>query len=197
MSKKNPGGTGSDYFDYRYGVGDAKDLMDRYGVAGAKSVKPENRGVGGNEHRTVDQVKQDIAGAMMNDYDTRRTMEAAAMAGNKDARRFAKKGFKPGNIYDAHSTMGNLEKEYGKEYGADLTFAAVNADRDALTNKFTAMSAEDQEKAASNSADNGGITEPSPEIQTAKKRVAAYQASNGMTEPGPYGSFAERSTEFF
>ena len=194
---KNPGGTGSDYFDYRYGVGDAKEMMDRYGVAGARSVKPENRGVGGNNNRSVDQVKQEIAGAMTNSYDTRRTMEAAALAGNEDASKYANKGFKAGNIYAAHSTMGDLEKKYGKEYGAGLTFAAVNADRDALTNKFTAMSAEDQKKAATDSANDGGITEPSPEIQAAKKRVAAYQASNGMTEPGPYGSFAERSTKYF
>ena len=31
---KNKGGTGSDFFDYRYGVGEAKHMMDRYGVKG-------------------------------------------------------------------------------------------------------------------------------------------------------------------
>ena len=34
--KKNKGGTGSEYFDYRYGVGEAKHMMKRYGVEGAE-----------------------------------------------------------------------------------------------------------------------------------------------------------------
>ena len=43
---------------------------------------------------------------MMNDYDYRRSMEAAAMAGNKDAKKFAKKGLKKvAMIYDAATTM--------------------------------------------------------------------------------------------
>ena len=45
----------------------------------------------GGTQRSVDDVKKDIADAMMNDYDTRRSMEAAAMAGNKDAKKYAKK----------------------------------------------------------------------------------------------------------
>ena len=47
---------------------------------------------------------------MMNDYDTRRSMEAAAMAGEKDAKKFAKKGFKSGNIYEAYDVMRDLKK---------------------------------------------------------------------------------------
>ena len=190
---KNPGGTGSDYFDYRYGVGDAKEMMDRYGVAGAKSVKPENRGIGGNEHRTVDDVKQDIAGAMTSSYDTRRSMEAAALLGNKDAQKYAKKGFDADNIYGAHETMGGLEKKYGQDYGAGLTHALVSADRDALTSKFKAMSAEDQQASAAVTPEETNVA-PSQEVQEAKKRVAAYQASNRGTNPSPY---AERSASFF
>ena len=34
--KKNKGGTGSEYFDYRYGVGEAKSMMKRYGIEGAE-----------------------------------------------------------------------------------------------------------------------------------------------------------------
>lgn len=195
MGRPKPG---EGYVEYRYGVGVEGEMMNRYGVARAKSVKPENRGIGGNYNRTVDDVKKDIAGAMKNSYDTRRSMEAAALLGNKDAKKYAKKGFNADNIYGAHETIGSLEKEYGKDYGAGLTHAIVNSDRSALTKKFKAMSAEDQQASASITPDDNDSTAgPSPEIQEAKKRVAAYQASNGMTEPGPYGSFAERSTKFF
>ena len=134
--KKNKGGTGSEYFDYAYGVGEAKSMMKRYGIEGASMGNPR---MGGTQ-RSVDDVKKDIADAMMNDYDTRRTMEAAAMSGNKDAKKYAKKGFKAGNIQDAYGVMRDLKKEYvggggmdGAKNRAGLTYAAVKADREAQT----------------------------------------------------------------
>ena len=139
--KKNRGGTGSEFFDYQYGVGEAKHMMERYGIEGARSVKPDMRGPGDqNSNRSVKDVKKDIANAMMNDYDTRRTLEAAAMAGNKDAKRYAKKGIKGKNIQDAYGVMRDLKKEYvggggmgGAKNRAGLTYAAVKADREAQT----------------------------------------------------------------
>ena len=131
--KKNKGGTGSEYFDYRYGVGEAKSMMKRYGVEGASMGNPR---MGGTQ-RSVDDVKEDLAKAMMNDYDTRRSMEAAAMAGNKDAKKYAKKGIKAGNIQDAYGVMRDLKKEYvggggmdGAKNRAGLTQALVKADRE-------------------------------------------------------------------
>ena len=70
--KKNRGGTGSEYFDYRYGVGEAKHMMDRYGVKGARSIKPDNIGATPDSYnRSADDVKKTLL-TMMNDYDTRR-----------------------------------------------------------------------------------------------------------------------------
>ena len=147
--KKNPGGTGSDYFDYAYGVGEAKSLMKRYGVEGASMGNPRM----GGKQRSVKDVKKDIASAMMNDYDTRRSMEAAALMGNKDAKKFAKKGFKAGNIYDAYGTMRDLKKEYvggggmdGAENIAGLTHALVSKDRDQLLEKLADNKPKQEEK---------------------------------------------------
>ena len=64
------------------------------------------------QNRSQKDVDRDIAKAMMNDYDTRRGMEAAAMAGDKDAKKFAKKGFKAGNIYSAWDKLSALKKEH-------------------------------------------------------------------------------------
>ena len=123
--------------DYYLGSGKIGDMLDRYGVQGAKSVRPEQRGVGGHEQRDQKTVDKELAEAMMNDYDTRRSMEAAAMAGEKDAKKFAKKGFKSGNIYEAYDVMRDLKKEYvggggmrGAKNEAGLTYALVNADRE-------------------------------------------------------------------
>ena len=125
------------------GSKEAKELLERYKVKGSSShygTKPSARNL--PEHfRDNDVVKRELNEAMMNDYDTRRTIEAAAMAGNKDAKKFAKKGIdgKKGML-GAWDLMKDLKKEYvggggmnGAENAASLTYAAVKADRDAQT----------------------------------------------------------------
>ena len=58
------------------------------------------------------------------------------MAGNKDAKKYAKKGFKAGGIQDAYGVMRDLKKEYvggggmgGAKNRASLTYAMVKEDR--------------------------------------------------------------------
>ena len=154
-----------------------------------------------SKSRTVDEVKKDIAKAMMNDYDTRRTMEAAAMAGNKDAKKYAKKGFDADNIQDAYGVMRDLKKEYvggggmdGAENRASLTHALVNADRDALNasidDRFAAMSVAQQRRRTKGFTYEGPDKEISPEMQEAKEKVAAYEAQGGQGAPPPYGGSA-------
>ena len=135
--KKNKGGTGSEYFDYAYGVGEAGHLMKRYDVEGAASYHPDGRSMGKTGMRSDKDVKKEIAEKMMNDYDTRRSLEAAAMAGDKDAKKFAKKGIKGKNIQEAYGVLRDLKKEYvggggmdGAKNRAGLTHALVEADRE-------------------------------------------------------------------
>ena len=185
-NKKNPGGTGSDYFDYAYGVGEAKSLMKRYGVEGVRSVKPDNIGATPDSYnRSVKDVKKDIASAMMNDYDTRRSMEAAALMGNKDAKKFAKKGFKAGNIYDAYGTMRDLKKEYvggggmdGPKNRAGLTQALVQADRDAFSSdidsRIEAANRAAQFEANQPERDTESEYEFSEELATARGTIDAF-----------------------
>ena len=138
MGKKNKK---SNSFDYAYGSGKIGKMMDRYDVEGTRSVRPDMRGPGDQaSNRTKEDVDKDIAKAMMNDYDTRRAMEAAAMAGDKKAKKFAKKGFKAGSIYEGYGALEHLKKKYvggggmdGAKNRAGLSFAAVKADREAQT----------------------------------------------------------------
>ena len=135
MGKKNKGS----YMDYYLGTGKVGKMMDRYGVEGVKMGRPS----AGGEQRSQKDVEKDIAAAMMNDYDTRRTLEAAALAGNKDAKKYAKKGIKSGKVEDAYRTMEKLKKEYvggggmrGAKNEAGLTWAAVKDDRSKLTDSL-------------------------------------------------------------
>ena len=143
MGKKNKKAR-SNSFDYRYGTGDVGELMKRYDIEGTASYHPDMRGPGsGNENRDKEDVERDIAKAMMNDYDTRRGMEAAAMAGNKDARKFAKKGFKRGNVFEGYDVLKKLKKEHvggggmnGAKNIAGLTHALVKHDREKQTEDY-------------------------------------------------------------
>ena len=121
--------------EYYLGTGEIGDMMDRYGIEGVKMGRLE----AGGEQRSIEDVNKYIANAMMNDYDTRRAMEAAAMAGDKDAAKFAKKGFKGGNIYSAYDKMKQLKKEYvggggmrGAKNEAGLTHNRSKADRERM-----------------------------------------------------------------
>lgn len=187
--KKNKGGTGSEYFDYAYGVGEAKSMMKRYGIEGASYGNPRM----GGKQRSVDDVKKDIASAMMNDYDTRRTMEAAAMAGNKDAKKYAKKGFKAGNIQDAYGVMRDLKKEYvggggmdGAKNRAGLTYAMVKEDRrvhnEDIDKRIAANTPELPEEDPDKGFTDPQKTEVSEELSQAKERAANFEA--GMSVYG-------------
>ena len=122
-----------------------KEMLDRYGVDGSRSVKPENRGVApeGRDHREYDEVKADLQKAMMNDYDTRRGMEAAALSGDNKARKFAEGGISEGNMYRAYDHLKDLKKEHvgggsmiGPENEAGLTMALVDHEREKQTEGY-------------------------------------------------------------
>ena len=179
-------------FEYYTKSGKIGNLMDRFGVEGTKMNHPDGRSNGEIGHRSREDVDKDIAKAMMNDYDYRRSMEAAAMAGNKDAKKFAKKGFKGGNIYDAADVMADLKKEYvggggmnGAKNRAGLTHALVQADREAQTASYDEKYATKkdldalQQKEAAQEAFDDAEVELSPEMQAAKDRAAAWTESDG------------------
>ena len=165
-----------------YGPGaEARKLLDRYGVAGTRSVKPDNRGSEppGREHRELSAVKKDLAAAMMNDYDTRRGMEAAALAGNKDARKFAEEGYRPTakSLSSAWSVMRDLKKEHvggggmsGPENEAGLTMALVDHERDVFNQSIDDRIADAIPKEAPVAE-----TKPDPEADKPSDHLAAAQ----------------------
>ena len=171
------------------GSKEVKELLERYDVKGSSShygTKPSDRNLP-KHFRDNDDVKRELNQAMMGDYDTRRTIEAAAMAGNKDAKKFAKKGIdgKKGML-GAWDLMKDLKKEYvggggmnGAENIAGLTYAAVKADRDKFTEDIKGMIPE--QEANSNVAETPEEkTEVvlSDHMQKAKDRVDQWEGGN-------------------
>ena len=129
-------------FDYMEG-GRVKKLGDRYGVDSSDYNINMGRPSGGGRTYKGDRDDYDkaVASAAMRDYDTRRTMEAAAMSGNKKAAKFAEKGFKNvGKVVAGNELLEKFHKKHqgGGQYSsasdfAGLTHKMVQKDRDEQT----------------------------------------------------------------
>ena len=133
-------GKGRDQFEYYTGTGKAGKMMKRYGVEGTRFNHPDGRSNGETGARTMDDVDKDIGKAMSQDYDTRRSLEAAAMSGNKKAKKIINNGFdSTKDIYKAQAFFDKAAKKQGyksfdstSDY-ASLTQHFVNQDRNAQT----------------------------------------------------------------
>ena len=189
------------------GSKEAKELLERYKVEGYRHGRTDR---GSEGYRGPDDIKKDLAEAMMNDPHTVMTMQNAAMAGNKDAKKFAKKGFKPGakHLTGAWETLKGLKKEYvggggmnGPENIAGLTYATVKADREAQTadykgmfaglDDFNAFKDEMKEKATNAEAAAEPIVEKSDRLKGVEERLE--NAAAGSTNRPP-SLFDEENT---
>ena len=125
-----------------------RKAAERYGInpSGYAFNRP---GGGGIQKKDPRRFNSDVAKAAMNDYDTRRTMEAAAMSGNKKAEKYAKSGFK--NLKDVTKANNIMRRMHGKAGNggdfssasdfAGLTFNQVNKDRNKLMESIEGQSA--------------------------------------------------------
>ena len=117
-----------------------RELLDRYGVEGQR-YGGKAMEMTGKRYRSSDEVKKDLQKAMSQDYDTRRTLEAAAMSGDKKAKKLIKKGFK--SFQAMEDTQDYFKKQHKKEGGGgqfssvndymNLTQSMVQKDRNAQT----------------------------------------------------------------
>ena len=167
------------------GSKEAKELLERYDVEGYRHGRTDR----GSTYRGFDEIKKDLSAAMMNDYDTRRSIEAAAMAGNKGAQKFAKKGFtsNANSLVGGWDLMKDLKKEYvggggmmDAENRAGLTHALVMADRENQTadyrDEFAPKSAleEMQNKIKQEAIAPEEPYTPSPELEQARAQEEEY-----------------------
>ena len=126
---------------------------ERYGI-NPQDYSFTRPGAGGVQKKDPRDFNKDVAAAAMNDYDTRRTIEAAAMAGKSKAQDFAKKGFS--GIEDVTKANNMFRKMHGNvlDNGGDfssnsdfaaLTFGQVNRDRNKLMESIEEQKADSSE----------------------------------------------------
>jgi len=155
-----------------------KRMAGQYGIDISEYGNEGRPGENYNNKKTYDDLKKDISQAAANDYDVRRSIEAAQLSGNKKAQKLG-----PINsvsaAYDAHRFM---EKMHGKHVGggnydgasdqAGVASHFVNEDRDKLMNS---MSAKNQEKVAKKAKpDEDEPIVLSEQLQQAEDAVKAF-----------------------
>ena len=191
-----------------YGPGkDAHDMLDRYGVEGGRIGKADQQIYDRTKTRSADDVKKDLQEAMMNDYDTRRSLEAAAMAGDKDAKRYAKNGIdaKAKDFLGSYQVMKNLKKEYvggggmrGADNEAGLTYALVKNDRQKQTegyrDEFASKSAlaDLEGKLNSKKQEEDAKFTPEKSEQYLKDEATVEYFDENFATGGIYGDESER-----
>ena len=165
--------------------------LERYGVEGPR-FGGRAQEMTGKSYRSAEDVEKDIINAARNDYDLRRTVEAAALSGKKKAIDLQKKGF---NSIDDVTNWGNFSEKAAKRHGQGgdfssasdymgLTKSMVQRDRRKFTEANDAkyatkeeLNALEQKEAAQETFDNDEV-ELSPDVQAAKDRAGAWSDSN-------------------
>jgi len=163
---------------------EVQKLLKRYGVEGYKSAHPDGRTGPG---RSVDMVRTQLSNKMMNDYHTNESIQNAARAGNKGAKKIAKKGISEKNIGKAWNTYKDLKKEYvggggmdGPENISGLTYETGKALDKSYEDRFSSKSdkpeidgTEGLEYYNDDPADNED-REPT-DLELSKERTDAYE----------------------
>ena len=169
------------------------DMMEKYGLDRIKTNQNEITGRGGYDSEAESKA---IARAMANDYDTRRSIEAAQLAGNKKANKLGK-GIS--NISEAVEAERFMAKTHSKRMGSGGEYSSandeggvadywVNKDRNKQNSQFATkddLSALQKEQANAVAVNEEPYKE-SEGLTKAKERVQAWEDSNASTNPSPY-----------
>ncbi len=139
-----------------------------------------NKSDGGIKKKSPMDFSKDVAKAARNDYDTRRTIEAAAMAGKGKAEEFAKKGLnsledvtKANNMFaKMHERAGNGGDFSSAKDFAALTFGQVKRDRNKLMESI-------EDSKGSGEAEKTPAAEAAAEVRELSDRGSAAIEAGG------------------
>ncbi len=175
MGKKNTGKY--DKLGY-HGKREAdKRMAGQYGIDTSKYGNTGRPGQNYAGKKSYDDLKKDVAKAAANDYDVRRSLEAASLSGNEKAQKIGNIS----NASEAYAATRFMEKTHKNRMGnggaydgandqGGVTNYWVNKDRDKLKDS---MSAKDQQKAAKSAVDDEPYQE-SEELSNARQTVEEY-----------------------
>jgi hypothetical protein len=169
MGKKNT--SKYDKLGYHRKLEADKRMAGQYGIDVSEYGNQGRPGGGGVQKKSWDDLKQDVASAASNDYDVRRSIEAAQLAGNKKAQKIGSIS----NASEAYAATRFMEKTHKNRMGntgaydgandqGNVTNYWVNKDRG---NLMDSMSAAEQQK----EAESGAVAPVSTRLQDDRDTV--------------------------
>ena len=192
MGKKNKGGLDGT----RLILGGYDREMERFGIKGMQHGRTD-RGTG--EYRSEKDVEKDMINAARNDYDLRRSLEAAAMSGKGKAKQILDRGFKnAGDITNAINFSEKAAKRHGQggnfSSASDymgLTQSMVERDRRKQTESYDAKYAtNDALQDALDKVKSGGTQDSKPpekSDQTLQYEADVKNWEDNYSSGGIYG----------
>lgn len=156
--------------------GKNSDLEKRYGVSGVRMSKPGSE-TWEEDTRNRENYRKNMQEGARNDYDTRRTLEAAAMSGKKKAQDILDSGFKNvGDIRNAQNFFEKAAKRHGQGGAFDsasdymgLTQSMVERDREKFSADIDGRIQSEIDKAMKGKKDKDGDGE-----DTGKTKTGSY-----------------------
>ena len=153
-----------------------KRMAKQYGIDVAEYGNQGRPGENYNNKKSYDDLKKDIARAAANDYDVRRSLEAASLAGNKKAQKIGSIS----NASEAYAATRFMEKTHKNRMGnggaydgandqGGVTSYWVNKDRNKL---ISAMSPKEQMEEAKKKPEEPYVE--SDELSTARQTVKDF-----------------------
>ena len=170
MGKKNT--SKYDKLGYHGKLEADKRMAGQYGIDVSQYGNQGRPGAGGVQKKSWDDLKKDGASAAANDYDVRRSIEAAQLAGNKKAQKLGQGISNASEAYAAtrfmekthKNRMGNTGAYDGANDQGNVTNYWVNKDRSNFTDSMTA--AEQQKE-----AETGAVAPVSDRLQKDRDTV--------------------------
>ena len=164
-------------------LGKNRDLEERYNVPAARFARPDSPQF---QEATNDRknYEERMVEGFRNDYDARRTLEAAALSGKGKAKKMLDKGFK--DVSDVRNAQNFFEKA-AKRHGQGgsfssasdymgLTQSMVERDREKLITKLQGQRNSDNNSDGSGDNDQPRVDGPaSTELSEARARVATHE----------------------
>ena len=175
-----------------------KDMMKRYNLNESDYASEGAIGQGRvTDKKSYKELNKELMYRASNDYDARRAMEAAAMSGDKKAKKFAKKGVKNvSDLIDRNNLMRDFHKDMGNggsfsseaDY-AGVSYGKVKEDRAAQTAAYDQKYAKTtdlnalKDKLMAEATDKAASTPIEPSDRMAQVEERLEGAAGGSNNP--------------
>ena len=170
------------------------EMAERYGIDTSQYGNTSRPGENYGNTKTYEDLRTDVASAASNDYDLRRSIEAAQASGNKKAQKL---GQGISSASEAYAATNFMEKTHKNRMGNTGSYDGANdegnvtqywtdkqASKYATKSDLDNMSVDNQIEDAQESTNSSSNYQESDRLKEAKERVQSFRGSSDASAAG-------------